>query len=381
MNFVILTVLMLFCIAPLAPVAYGAESGKTAVKSDNASKSQEPVLAEKPLLVGKVDVVPKQFSVSVYAHFFPLTSRAGAKENFRCWTLVSEGMYKVDSPEIAVTVKMKDGESVMKPPKAALDFIAESYGAVDADLDPEAGRYLKYSAEPYFFTPSCHVGMYLPVRPSLATLLHMDPAKTVSVVALTDDEVACFDLIGAGRLLGKMATQAEVYPYPTWIDRERTTAITKDELAAMAKEPMTKAIIKRVFGVSALGVGTTLTINVPVASQAALAKALGDIPDSKGVTLCLSPDPAANTLYIWDRAGKPGAIGSENSDGTRLTGSYLCIAPGLAQSSVHQLNDGFFATLTTEDWKKVKQAAQTKTSTTINCVTTCKELVFKFASK
>lgn len=371
---------MLFCFSPLA---YGAESVKTQAKSDNAANNQGQTLGAKPVLVGKVEVVPKQLSVSVFAHFFPITSKDGDKANFRSWTLVTEGFNKSRAPELAISVKMKDGESIMTPPKTALNFIKEVNDAMDADLFPEAGSYLKFKSEPYFFSPSCHAGHFVPVRPALATLLHLDPnpSKTVSVLALSDEEIACFDLIGAGRLLGKMGMQAQTYPYPTWIDRDRTTSISKEELVAMAKEPMSKAIIKRVFGVSCLGVGTTLTVNIPADSQEVYTKAIADIPDNKGVTLCLTPDPAANTFYVWDKSGSPTAIGAEGSDGNRLTGSYLCIAPGLAQSSVHQLNDGFFATLTTEDWKKVKQAAQSKSSVTINCVTACKELVFKFGGK
>ena len=82
-------------------------------------------------------------------------------------------------------------------------------------------------------------------------------------------------------------------------------------------------------------------------------KIIKDLPPNAALRLLLGLDKRANAFLVWTH-GDPQAVSPSGSDGSRMSGSFVEILPGVEKNEFGMFVDGYIIMLTADSWNKLK---------------------------
>lgn len=293
------------------------------------------------------EVVPQALSVTIYNHKLPDSSQQPA------WSYVTEGLSKLNKPELVMTIVRKTDESESSYPSDPIEFfqgfleLAKRGNVVSAGSSTRLGE-----GGEVFIAKQFRGTIYLPAEKLEGVNL---PKDALAVVPVTSEELDAWDIGGAARVAGKLSQQSQYYPYPTWCDRSRESVFSQGEMQVMKMEPVSQAPTAMIYGAGIIADKDKLSMSVPQAVREDLNQKLKELPKDTPFRLNLSLDPRANAYYVWE-VQKATAVAAKGSDASLMSGSFVMVMPAMKTSQFGPYKDGFMLMLTNEDLGKFKEA-------------------------
>ncbi len=293
------------------------------------------------------EVVPKELTVTVYNHKLPDSSK------LPCWSYVTEGLTKVNHPEMVMTIVRRDNETESDYTPDPIDFFEGVLALAKQGNNIRAGSITRLgTGGPTFIAKQFRGVMYLPAEQLEGVTL---PKDTLAVVPVTPEELDAWDIGGAARVTGRLSEQSQFYPFPTWCDRSRESGFSQGEIQVMQMEPVSKAPTAMLNGVGIIADKDKLSMSVAPAVREDLNQKLSELPKDSHFRLNLSLDPRANAYYVW-AVQKATAVAANGSDASLMSGTFVMVMPGMKTSQFGPYKDGFMLMLTNEDLSKFKDA-------------------------
>lgn len=294
------------------------------------------------------EVVPKELTVTVYNHKLPDSSQ------LPCWSYVTEGLSKVNHPEMVMTIVRRDNETESDYTPDPIDFFEGVLALAKQGNNIRAGSITRLgTGGPTFIAPQFRGVMYLPAEPLEGVTL---PKDTLAVVPVTPEELDAWDIGGAGRVVGKLSEQSQFYPFPTWCDRSRPSGYTPGEMQVMKMEPVSQAPTAMTYGAGIIADKGKLSMSVPPAVREDLKQKLSELPnDATTFRLNVSIDPRSNAYYVWG-VQKATAVAAKGSDASLMAGTFILIWRSFLKTQFAPYKDGFMLMLTNDQFDKFKES-------------------------
>lgn len=309
---------------------------------------------------------------------------------FPGWTFVTRGLFALGSKELVMTVKCKSSEvaEAFKTggrsfPESILHLFANIYedhfaNAVDGHLDEamwyewpqfdgdEPQHFLGDSQWVAFvFGPPDYLG-YADLEGLFA-----GNQPYMSIQSILADEFELAKRFGVTRLMALMGQHLQAYPWPRFIDRERSSAIpagidvTKAREENKVFEAGEQVVLSELCAVLDLK-SKTVSLRIPQ-HQLILIKAHFDaLPTNSGVIFNLTFAPHADSHLYWNPLAssspseyhfikKINASPEEEPKVELLGGSFLAIVPRGASDFITVHEDGFVAMISNLSWTVLRQ--------------------------
>lgn len=299
----------------------------------------------------KETLIPGELTVTIYKHEVKVP---GHMQD--AWTYVSEGLAKFGQDEIAFTVLKSPGEKDENYPQDPLIFYRMLPGLAKQNKIVKQGSITEFGpTAKAFLAPQFKGIIYLPAAEFTGVTM---PARTLAAVPITSQELAVYHRTGPGRVAGRLTKQGRLYPYSTWCDRKRQTLFNDKDVAAISQDLLAQAAMANAFSVSVMASKGQCSLYLPEKAGTQLAASLNQAPKNVAIMLSTGVDPRANAHLVWTAPGNDriDAVGPDGSDGTRISGSFLEIVPGVDRNECRQVEDGYMLMLTKNEWARFKQA-------------------------
>jgi hypothetical protein len=293
------------------------------------------------------EVVPQALSVTVYNHKLPDSTKQPA------WSYVTEGLSKLNKPELVMTIVRKTDESESAYPRDPIEFFQGFLELAKRGNDVRAGSSTRLGEGGEVFIAKQFRGtIYLPVEKLEGVTL---PKDALAVVPVTPEELDAWDIGGAARVAGKLSQQSQFYPYPTWCDRNRESVYSQGEMQVMKMEPVSQAPTAMIYGAGIIAEKDKLSMSVPQAVREDLNQKLKELPQDTPFRLNLSLDPRANAYYVWE-VQKATAVAAKGSDASLMAGTFIVFMPGMEKPQIANYKDGFILMLSNEELNNLKES-------------------------
>lgn len=290
-----------------------------------------------------------------------------------CWTYVTRG----HTPhELVVTVAARDGEDRELPPEDALGFLraATAVSAGTVALTPWSWRELAGGA---FGRDDLTGVAAVPARGPAGVDL---PAGAVTLLAVTQDELALVRVHGVPRLAAMLA-RTQRYP-ASWIDRDRSSLVTSTELG---RDVLSRSVGAYEEGITAfLDVGDepallskpphapggwyldgTWRLRVTPAAAPRLIDYLRRLSPRSLTTIAIAPDELAGGVFAW----APGEHGPQLVRGAgaelRPAATLIGFVPRKVHTGAQLVDDAVMIYLSLEQRDAVVAALTTGQDVTI----------------
>ena len=321
---------------------FGAKAGATkGALATRVSNLTAPTLG-KPTYV---DAVAGQIATDFYAH----EECAGIAGNFL--TGVTEGLAATRQRELALTLRLGVSEDPLPKMKDILRLVTTVRAwAHEGNLVDEGG-FTQFGERGLFGRPQSGL-LYTDARPMAGVKL---PERALAAVFVDAQEIRAALDFGTYRVLTRIGLQLRLFPFPTWGDLDRPSAMTPRE----GESQLTKVARLRAHGVSYVMSAQRLRVTIPSdpAIMMTLMKGLVALPQGVPFVLLTRPAMSANAILVWT-PGQEGMAGisPDGSDSSRLSGSCLLIVPNGQSDQIRQLEDGYSVCFCTDSWELLSAA-------------------------
>jgi hypothetical protein len=292
-----------------------------------------------------VEVIPEQLSVKVFSH--SVENVPGA-----FWSFVSVGLKAYGQREIALTLLRRRDEPESALPRAPFAFFAQVLQLAQQHQPVGPGEWSEFGPAG-FLAPNIRGLAYATAQPIRGVDM---PTDALAGILLNSIEMEVAKACGVYRVLSRLGQAASAYPFPFWCDRDRPNLVPEGADHASMLQKVARIRIK---GVSLRSQDQKLTMLVPLTASKEFEQALEQVPPGVGLAFLAEPAHDANGWLVWVPGQKePAAITPPGSNGSRLTGFHLVVAPGVDADSVRIGEDGFWMLMRAESWERFKKALQ-----------------------
>ncbi len=284
-----------------------------------------------------VDAVPGKLVVEFFAH----DAVDGFSGNFL--SAVTDGLAKRRQRELVFTVRLASDEDPSEKMRELVRFVATVYAWAREGNLVDAGGFTQFGQRGLFGRADSGL-LYADARAMAGVRL---PEQALAAVSVDAREMRTALDFGVYRVLTRIGLQLRLFPFPTWSDLERSSAMTDNE----ADSRLTQVPRVRAPGVSFLLHDDSLRVNLP-SDTTSLLRSLRALAPGAPFALLTRPAPNANAILVWTpgQAGMSG-ISPEGSDGSRRSGSCLVVVPGGKHvDEVRTFEDGCSVSFSTESW-------------------------------
>jgi hypothetical protein len=292
------------------------------------------------------DVVPNEVSVAFYAH----DDVEGLLGNFL--TAVTDGLVESDQRELVLTLRLERHESPMPKMQELIRFFATVHAWAQQGTRIDEGGFTQFGERALFGSTQSGL-LYTDARPLPAVEL---PSKALAAIFVDAREISIARDFGTYRVLTRIGAQLRLFPYPTWGALDRPSSMTPRE----ANTVLAKVARVRVPGASFLLAEHCLRLTLPRGMKQ-ISNGVSSLPAGASFALLLRPALDANAILVW-RPGQAEAsrLAPEGSDASRLSGAFLCFAPGQQSDRAHLVEDGYSLLLSVDSWAMLIAALVTE---------------------
>jgi hypothetical protein len=287
--------------------------------------------------------IPGKLAVTFYAH----DALEGEAGNFL--SAVTNGLRKQRQRELVVTLRLAASDDISEKAHELARFFATVHHWARRGQRVDAGELTQFG-ERGLFGQSNNGLLYTAARAIAGVEL---PAQALAAVLVDCAEARLAMACGVHRVLTRMAEYQRHFPNPTWSDLNRPSVATPREsesFLAKVRRARTRAAS---FVIEGKRVRILLTREV----RADLRNSLASLAPGAPFALLVAPAADANAVLVWHAGQKePKAIAEDGSDGSRLSGSCLLIAPGGQKDQARIMEDGYSLLFSHESWALVSAA-------------------------
>jgi hypothetical protein len=293
-----------------------------------------------------VEVIPGRLKVKIFLHEIEYE-----KENFSCWSYVTDGLMAQKQKEIIFTLRRKPGQRPEDYPRELLDLFATFFEYAERGQTVDAGQSSLFDKSGMGGNRDFRGIGY--VEPQGFPGVETGGVPLLAGILLRNDEAQIAWDLGLTRVTALLGMKYRYYPCPTWSDLKREPV---SSLKAMEKSHLWK-----ISGVPARASyyeeRNHVFLSVLPSTRESLRGYLDKLPPTQPMALRTQPDLRANACLVWPSGhDQPVAITPAGSDGSRKTGSFLAFIPEQETNEIHTVEDGFFLYLTNSDWRKIREA-------------------------
>jgi hypothetical protein len=311
-----------------------------------AQSSPQPApsfVAPSPGSPAQLAAIPGKLTVTFHAHD-ALVGKAG---NFL--SAVSDGLRKHRQRELVVTVRLAANDDVSEKARELARFFATVHNWARQGRRVNAGELTQFGARG-LFGQSNNGLLYTSARAIDGVKL---PARALAAVLVDGAEARLAMACGVYRVLTRMAEQQRHFPDPTWSELSRPSVATPRESESF----LTKVRRARTRAASFVVEGKRVRVLLTREVRADLRRSVASLAPGAPFALLLAPAASANAALVWHPGQKePKAITEDGSDGSRLSGSCLLIAPGGQKDQARIMEDGYSLLFSNESWARVSAA-------------------------
>jgi hypothetical protein len=214
------------------------------------------------------------FIVHIHSHLLPSPPLG----NMPCWTYVSQGLSQVNQPEVVFTLLRRQNEQEENIPEAPVEWMRVVYGLAASSLNLETGQMcdLVFKSDGLIITLNEFIliqdhnkwtgmqrfGMLVHGVPLCISTLPRGvlDGHAHHVIALTHEEAAVARQFGPTRVIGHVGLSVRWFPYPPWVDRDRTDCVTMADQAGSIRIGLPMA---RMYGFNAMVVEDEVVFTIP----------------------------------------------------------------------------------------------------------------------
>jgi hypothetical protein len=293
-----------------------------------------------------VEVIPGRLKVRIFLHEIEYE-----KENFSCWSYVTDGLVAQKQKEIIFTLRREPGRKPEDYPRELLDLFATIFEYAERGQTVDAGQSSLFDESGMGGNRDFRGIGY--VEPQGFPGVETGGVPLLAGILLRNDEAQIAWDLGLTRVTALLGMKYRYYPCPTWSDLKREPvaslkAMEKSHLWEIARVPARASYYEE---------RNQVFLSVLPSSRASLQEYLNKLPPTQPLALRTQPDPRANACLVWPSGhDQPVAITPAGSDGSRKTGAFLAFIPEQETNDIHTVEDGFFLYLTNSDWRKIREA-------------------------
>ncbi|KAI9771252.1 MAG: hypothetical protein M1839_002836 [Geoglossum umbratile] len=313
-----------------------------------------------------------QTTIQIWHH--PMSSPT--QGNFYCWTYVSHGLNRVNQPEVVFTIRQRPNESENDYPQAPFEWVKLVYGYAGSGLHLQL-------FEPYdfIFEDSVQIVIHRVVAldsarkwesmKNFGMLTHGIPIEIASlpagalpkdrhhVVALTPNEAAVAREFGRTRVIGQVGLAARWFPYPPWIDRDRSDCCTMaDQQGSVRVRGLPMMHISKF---SALKIHDTIVFKIPNDKERenAFRAVVRDSQLSQALGFESSLHEDADSGLVWKSGQtRPEAYGIDCQSMNRINLAFFIFCPQQDKDHCIMVEDGYSLMLKDNTWKNIRSAIE-----------------------
>ncbi len=293
-----------------------------------------------------VEVIPGRLKVRIFLHEIEYE-----KENFSCWSYLTDGLVAQKQKEIIFTLRRNLDQKPEDYPRELLDLFATIFEYAERGQTVEAGQSTLFDESGMGGNRDFRGMGY--VEPQGFPGVETGGVPLLAGILLKNDEAQVAWDLGLTRVTALLGMKYRFYPCPTWSDLKRESvaslkAMEKSHLWEIARVPARASYYEE---------RNHVFLSVLPSTRESLQGYLNKLPPTQPLALRTQPDPRANACLVWPSGhDQPVAITPEGSDGSRKTGAFLAFIPGQDTNEIHTIEDGFFLYLTDSAWRKIREA-------------------------
>ena len=240
-----------------------------------------------------------------------------------CWTYISEGLFRVNQPEVVFTLLQRQNEHENGFPEGPVEWIRVVYELAKNGTNLETGQMCDlvfdsgavqvrvnrraFPQDPNKWATFRLFGALvhgIPIaRSDFGIPANARPPTSYHVIALTHEEAAVARQFGVTRVIGHVGASVRWFPHPPWIDRDRADCITMaDQVGTIRAEiPFT-----RIYGLNVMLVDNEIVFTVPEgdAKRSKFRKFVQDTPLNVVMAFDSFMTEAADGGLCWKRGQK-----------------------------------------------------------------------------
>jgi hypothetical protein len=290
-----------------------------------------------------VAAIPGKLTVTFHAH----DAVEGSVGNFL--SAVTHGLHKQKQRELVITLRLSQSDDVAEKARDLSRFFVTVRHWARHGQRVDAGELTQFG-ERGLFGQSHNGLLYASARPIRGVDL---PARALAGVLVDRAEARLAADCGVYRVLTRLAESQRHFPNPTWSEINRPSVATLRESESM----LVKVRRARTRYASFVVEGERLGILLSREVRADLRGSVASLPPRTPFALLVAPAANANALLVWHPGQKEAkAITPDGSDGSRLSGCCLLIAPGGQKDQARLWEDGHSLSFSDETWARVSAA-------------------------
>jgi hypothetical protein len=290
-----------------------------------------------------VVAIPGKLTVAFHAH----DTLEGSVGSFL--SAVTHGLHKQRQRELVISLRLAPDDDIAEKARDLIRFFATVHNWARQGQRVDAGELTQFG-ERGLFGQSDNGLLYVAARPINGVEL---PARALAAVLVDRAEARLAMDCGVYRVLTRLGEQQRHFPHPTWSDLHRSSVATPRESESM----LVKVRRARTRSASFVVEGEHLRILLSREVRSDLRSSVASLPPRTPFALLVAPEASANALLVWHPGQKePKAITPDGSDGSRLSGSCLLIAPGGQADQARLWEDGHSLSFSDETWARVSAA-------------------------
>ncbi len=288
-----------------------------------------------------VELIPDRLAVRIYRPNLD-TFEHGA---MACWTYVTEGLQRLNQPEVCLTLRRLPNTSA---PQEPLQLFLMLHQFAEQGRIVKAGGWTQFGARKFF---DRHL-MYIPVQPIADVPLS---PETILAISVTEAELQAVQAFGILRVMARLGQQARFYPCPPWLDPSRPeidfTQTLKESLLSSFHRIRTPQV--RILH----QMRNRLTLRLSPAIRDQLAEELDSLAENDPVAFLTDLDKEADGCVVWEPGQtEPNAIPLPDSRGEQIGGCFVAFVTDQETTGGRFIEDGFLIFLTNTQWHSVRCA-------------------------
>lgn len=218
-------------------------------------------------------ILELQLVVHIHHHEVP-------GETTSCWTYISEGLSRVNQPEVVFSLLRRKEEFTGNFPESPIEWIRIVHELAKGGTNLETGQM----CDLVFDTGAVQIKLNQRTFPQetrkwdtfqrFGALVHGIPISdprfgipddalpSIShhVIALTREEAAVARQFGVTRVIGHVGQSVRWFPHPPWINRDRATSLTMADQVGTIRS---KVPVTRIYGISVMLVDNEIIFTIP----------------------------------------------------------------------------------------------------------------------
>jgi len=265
------------------------------------------------------------------------THEMANQQRIPCWTFVSDGLASLGQKEVVFTVCRRQGEAPQNYPSGPLQWFELLYSLAQQGQIANDDYSLTQFTAPDFLGRK-DIGMVVYTRPQGLGGLPPNalPGQYLQAIPFTQDEASVATRFGTLRVLSQLGRSVNYFPYPPWIDRDRKTVISPNDLS---ESMVAKCATVIVSGVHAVKEGDDIRLYVRPRASQNLANSLTKLPPHMPFAILTELFADSDSCMVWSNGQRePSAIGTSLN---RTSLCFLIICPQQASSSLKLTEDGY----------------------------------------